>query len=75
MSSAEELREFLRAERQRSADAHEETMLVQQELERVREASVISASDTDTLPMFLVAQTRRLERLGGRPEAERPGCW
>ena len=70
MSSAEELRELLRAERQRSADAREETMLIQHELERVREASATSAPNTDSLPRFVVAQTRRLERLGGR--AERP---
>ena len=68
MSSTEELRELLRAERQRSADAREETVLIQQELERVREASSTSAPNPDPLPRFVVAQTRRLERLGGRPE-------
>ena len=34
----------------------------------MREASVTSAPNTDPLPRFVVAQTRRLERLGGRPE-------
>ena len=70
MSAVEEIRELLRAERQRSADAREETMLIQHELERLREASGTSAPNTDSLPMFVVTQTRRLERLGGR--AERP---
>ena len=36
----------------------------------MREASATSAPNTDPLPRFVVAQTRRSERLGGR--AERP---
>ena len=72
MSIAEELRELLRAERQRSADAREETTMIKQELERVREATATSAPNTEPLPRFVVAQTRRLERLGGTTrEAER----
>ena len=72
MSIAEERRELLRlrAEHQRSADAREETTMIKQERERLREATATSAPNTDHLPRFVEAQTRRSERLGGR--AERP---
>lgn len=70
MSTTEDLRALLKAEQQKSADAREEVVAAQHELERVREATARSTLTTDPLPRFVVAQTRRLERLGGRAERQ-----